>query len=59
MMSSVIDNAKVTAKKHSCSLNEALLAELVEVLWCVFTTKNGEPIADVLDGITADLSQLR
>lgn len=58
-MSFVIANAKETATKHGCSLNEALLAELVEVLLFVLANKDGEPIADVLDGIAADISQLR
>lgn len=53
-MSFVIQSAKVTAAEHGCSLNEALLAELVEVIWCVLATKDGEPIADVLDRISTD-----
>lgn len=59
MMSFVIQSAKETAAEHGCTLNEALLAELVEVLLFVLATKDGEPIADVLDGIAADISQLR
>lgn len=58
-MSFILENAKKTASTEGCTLIEALMAELVEVLWCVFTTKNSEPIADVLDGIAADVSQLR
>lgn len=58
-MSFVIQNAKETAAEHGCSLNEALLAELVEVLWCVLSTKDGESIADVLDRISIDTAQIR